>query len=273
MKKTNLSFHLTFKPEQAHLSALLSIAKDTEWESLQAISEATGIPMGKSSGKVKPHLFYAKYMGLLDWHSKNKKIYLSLTSLGKIVESEDPGFSEKLTLLLCHCMIIRKEAGADLWSYIFKILLPRYQNNIEAKFFYAEIDSYYDKKVNMAPFFGSYIGSYDTLFKRLNLLQRDKDSWKLNSLQYDKECVYVYALALFEYWDEMFLSYDEITSDQLEKIGFRSAFGWSTIQENDVLIKLADKSFIRVNRQLKPFTILRLIDKKAVINKLYTELL
>ena len=269
MENRNLNFHQTFKPEQIHLSALLSIADDTEWSSLQAISEATGIPTGKSSGKVEPHLYYARFMGLLDWRRKNNVFHLSLTNIGHVVKHEDPGFSEKLTLLLCHCMLIRRSAGASLWSFIFNILMPKYQNYIELKYLNAELEKNYTKKVKIAPFLGSYSG----LFKPLDLLKQDKNQISISPLKYNPEYIYVFLLTLLTCWEDIFPDEMEITATQLEDIGFRTAFGWSKIQENEVLTNLCEKGFIRINRQLTPFTILRLVDRELAINKLYTELL
>jgi hypothetical protein len=49
-------------------------------------------------------------------------------------------------------------------------------------------------------------------------------------------------------------------------------FGWDSQTEYDVLEHMVDKGFIRLNRQLMPYTILKLVDKKELIEGLYSEL-
>lgn len=62
-----LSFHMTFQPERHYLSALLAFAQVIDGPTtIATISSQTGIPTGKSSGKVRPLLQYARGMGLID---------------------------------------------------------------------------------------------------------------------------------------------------------------------------------------------------------------
>ena len=49
-------------------------------------------------------------------------------------------------------------------------------------------------------------------------------------------------------------------------------FGWDEQKEYEVLEQLSDKGIIRLNRQLVPYTILRLTDKDTVMERLYSEL-
>ena len=62
---SNLNFHQTFPPNLEYLSRLLEITDMTDDLTKEEISEITGIPTGKSSGKVEPHVEYGIYMGLL----------------------------------------------------------------------------------------------------------------------------------------------------------------------------------------------------------------
>ena len=65
-KTCNLNFHQTFKPEAQYISSILSVADDETPYDIKDISNLTGIPSGKSSGKVEPHILYSYYMGLID---------------------------------------------------------------------------------------------------------------------------------------------------------------------------------------------------------------
>lgn len=102
MKLNNLNFHQTFPPDEAMLSRLLNSEVFGEALTKEEISQQTGIPTGKSSGKVEPHISYARFMGLLEDYYSDGKHTLTLTKLGELVLEEDPGLSENVTRMLCH---------------------------------------------------------------------------------------------------------------------------------------------------------------------------
>ena len=111
MSKTNLNFHLTFRPERQYISSLLGAIDSCNDADIQEISAATGIPTGKSSGKVEPTIRYAEYMGLLKQQKADGKYTFEHTPLGQCAADEDPGLLEKLTLLIMHTMLVRPYFG------------------------------------------------------------------------------------------------------------------------------------------------------------------
>ncbi len=276
MERQNLNFHQTFKPERNYISSILMDGEICSGMTVQQIAEQTGIPTGKSSGKVEPTLAYCEFMNLLDKEKINGLYRISLTPVGKCICREDIGLSEKLTILLCHCMLVRKRKGAILWSYIFHDIFPKYRNCVEKSLFEKEIELRFGNNVKMGPF----NGAYEDLFSALNLLNISSDQIFVIPMRYDKEFVYLYAYVFFIYWNEWYentqgsdvISKDEITSEQLKEIGFRFPFGWSEKEEYDVLECLSDKNLIRMNRQLSPYTIRRLTDEETLIGELYSEL-
>ena len=101
-------FHQTFAPERRQLSLLLDLAEKEFEGTKHSISEASGIPTGKRSGKVVPHIKYAKGMGLIeDSNSKNGIYRLVLTQLGRQIRKEDGLMHEYLTQLILHLMLAR----------------------------------------------------------------------------------------------------------------------------------------------------------------------
>ena len=50
--QSNLNFHQTFKPEKQYVGSILDVANNTDTMSVPNISSYTGIPNGKSSGKI-----------------------------------------------------------------------------------------------------------------------------------------------------------------------------------------------------------------------------
>lgn len=84
-----INFHKTFAPQDSYLTAIMELASQGFVGTKEEISEITGIPTGKTSGKVVPHILYAQYMGLTSHTLANSKYSLSLTELGKLVLEND----------------------------------------------------------------------------------------------------------------------------------------------------------------------------------------
>jgi len=268
---SNINFHQTFKPERQYIAGILEIADGTSARDVQDISALTGIPNGKSSGKVEPHITYSEFMGLINAEKKNGAYTLSRTPIGDIVFEEDPGLQEDLTLALLHSMICRERDGAGIWTSILMNILPLYHGKLGKDIAIKELNIPYDGKVSIKNF-APFIGSYEDIFSKLQILSFSNDDILLSSMKYDSEFIYLYALVLFEYWDEKFSNQSEISSIQLAELNYGKVFGWSETTEYTVLEHLAEKDIIRLNRQLMPYTILRLVDKETLISKLYSEL-
>ena len=71
----------------------------------------------------------------------------------------------------------------------------------------------------------------------------------------------MYALVLWIYWEVYYPQQEEISSTQFAVLRFGKAFGWDTQREYEVMEYLADKGLIRMNRQLMPYTILKLVNE------------
>lgn len=269
--QVNVNFHQTFKPEVQYISSILNIADGSSALSIKDISALTGIPQGKSSGKVEPHINYAEYMGLIKSEKNNGLVTLSKTELGELVNSEDPGAQENLTKLLCHAMLLRDSNGADMWAAIFRRILPQYKSGIKKELLVIELNQFFDGKVNtknIAPFYGSY----EDMFSGLNVLEISGELVKTKSISYDKEFIFLYAYILWEYWDEQFQNHEEVSSNELDELKYGEIFGWDEQMEYVVLEHMSDKGLLRMNRQLMPYTLRRLVDKDTVLQRLYSEL-
>lgn len=267
----SLNFHQTFRPEKQYIAAILELAEDATVRTVKEISSLTGIPNGESSGKVEPHIIYATYMGLISYEKKDGGYSLSRTPLGETIYMEDPGLQENLTVLVCHSMMQRDNDGAPLWSTIIKRIMPLYRTGIKKEMLLKELVAPFAGKAttkNIAPFFGSF----ESFFDSMNLLSEEGDSIRINSLQYDKEFIYAYAIAFLTYWNEMYPGQDEITSIQMDELHFGEVFGWDMQLEYEVLENLADKGIIRMNRQLMPYTILKLTEIEDLYCRLFSEL-
>lgn len=270
-KPGNLNFHQTFKPETQYISSVLSVSDGKTAFDIKDISNLTGIPNGKSSGKVEPHIIYSQYMGLIDYKKEDGKYILSPTSLGQVVLREDPGLQEELSILLCHAMMCRTEGGADIWSKCFLDIFPKYRGGIKKELLLKELEVFFPGKVNsknLAPFFSSY----DDMFSMINMISISGDVVTVNASTYNREYIYLYAFVLWSMWDEFFSDQNEITSTQLDELKYGEIFGWNTEQEYQVLEHMSDKGIVRLNRQLMPYTILKLFSTDDLLIKLYSEL-
>ena len=278
--KKNIEFHQTFKPERNCLNSLLTDLDICSGKDAQEISKITGIPTGKSSGKVVPTICYLEYMGMITETLSNKKYDLSYTALGETVMAEDPGLMEPLTLLLMNCMLLRKYAGAELWYYIICEIFPKYHGKISKSNLEKELSMHFQKEVNLAPF----NGTYSTLFAPLKFLNIDSNEYALAHHTFNEEYIYLYAYVLYEYWDEwansfsleeqdeLRISKTELTAPQIDEAGFRFPFGWDEQEEYRALEAMHDKGIIALNRQMVPFTARRVYPKEILIDLLYSEL-
>jgi len=115
------NFHYTFKPERIYISAMLRFANSGGSGNFQEISKATGIPTGKSSGKVQAILDYCRGMGLISLSesenpSTKKPI---LTAFGEMVFSEDPFLKTEVTQWIAHMNLCSPSCGALVWVQTF----------------------------------------------------------------------------------------------------------------------------------------------------------
>ncbi len=131
-----VTFHQTFIPERAHISALLKFAaKGNKGTSTlrqaqdiaplsvtdQEISAETGIPTGQSSGKVPAMLDYCRGMGLMtvEKGAQSRQKRPVLTDFGRTVLLEDSTLTEELSQWLAHLMLCRRQGGAEIWHLSF----------------------------------------------------------------------------------------------------------------------------------------------------------
>ena len=269
MKLNNLNFHQTFPPDEAMLSRLLNSEVFGEALTKEEISQQTGIPTGKSSGKVEPHICYARFMGLLEDYYSDGKHTLTLTKLGELVLEEDPGLSENVTRMLCHLRMVSPYGGAPLWETIMSEVLPHQPRGVSLLSLMDSLKRESTSNINLGPFFSSYEGG---LFGPLDLIEKGDDQVKLSKHVVDHELIFVYAYALFREWELAFPGQDELTATELESLKMPDSIGWKETELYLVLEQMQDKGLIVFNRQLTPYTVTKNFAADDMIPKLYSEL-
>lgn len=265
---SNLNFHQTFPPIPDGISRLLSVADRGGAYTKEEISQQTGIPTGKSSGKVEPYIRYAVYMGLLKDDVEGGKHTLSTTSLGQELRLQDPGLMETVSLFLCHTRLSSKQTGASLWAYLFKMVLPGYPDGITETLLRDELQKAAKPgtEVNKTPFLSSYSG----MFGPLRLLSTDGGRLCAAASFCDPERLYGYAYGLLYEWETVFPERKEITAEELRSLNLTTTFGLSREAFEDLLHRLSEAGILHFNRQLVPYTVIKAQTSDEMIPLLYS---
>lgn len=256
--KKGINFHQTFPANPAFIGRILSISDGTQ-RSVRDISNLTGIPQGVSSGKVDPHLTYAIFMGLL--HEDG----CTLTELGKTVLEEDRTCGEELTQWIMHihlCSI----SGADMWHYAFRDVFPRNHGIVTRDYFSSQMQSKYRAKVNFSP----VLSCYTNEMTAINYLTASSEKIAINPQRVQPEYLFVYAYGLMLEWEQIYPNKPEITSIELNALVCAEAFGLTEDQWFSVLEQMTSRGLIRINRQLSPFTVIKLTETTKLIPLLYS---
>ncbi|WP_050699156.1 hypothetical protein [Anaeromassilibacillus senegalensis] len=271
-----LEFHDTFKPEMIYIAKLLQLASECFTGSKSEISEISGIPTGKSSGKVVPHIKYAAFMGLIDYTHEKGLYSLKLTSLGKEVFVQDAYLHEDLTGWICHYCMTRKVSGAPQWVFLIHEVHPSFGEELSQERLFDLAKTWCDATpANMQKKVFSVVkGSYsEGCFERLGFLDWN-DTIMFHEQPEKLELTFVYAYALFDSWERLFPEKREITSLELkETLGFGKTFGFNEDECNYVIDSLSDEGLLTINKQLYPATIIRTTNADNMIPHLYSRLL
>ncbi|WP_338114135.1 hypothetical protein [Thiorhodococcus mannitoliphagus] len=282
-----LNFPQTFLPDRRLLGKLLVFAEGNGGGDKESIGAATGIPTGKSTGKVEPMIHYARGMGMVRASRTAGVWRLGLTPLGRIVRREDPFLSEPLTLWLLHLLLSRRwgrEAPAvgvaDAWFAFFAEgrfrLGPRFSPSEALDFLTAR----HGEKRSLK--------SLSTLVPRM--YQEDSSFAAIPVLTLDasaQETVFVrgeapveraffpaYAACLFLLWDEQFSGDRQLAFRDVEReTRLLSLLGWSDAQATRWLDWMADKGLVQIDRYTGDAVLLRLRETGEVVDALYSELL
>lgn len=262
----SVNFHKTFSPQDSYITKILELAKENYIGSKEEISVETGIPTGKTSGKVVPHILYTQYMGLTTHTLSKSKYTLELTELGKTVLENDKYLFEDITRLICHYNMCDEEVGAYLWSFIYSGLPLMLDENMSEESMKKKYNDFFMVKTDLGALRKSY--SDDGFFALLDLLDFS-EGIHINSSYYKDERLYVYTYALFRSWDRRFPKAQEITADQIIAMKWNKRFGFDEDEMLFALEQIEGKQLIRLNKQLVPYTVIRNADTVNVLSHLY----
>lgn len=282
-----LNFPQTFLPDRRLLSRLLEFAAKNGSGDKETIGAETGIPTGKSTGKVEPTIYYALGMGLISAAKKQGVWQLAATDLGRTVLREDPYFSERLTLWLLHLLLCRRFGTeipavglADAWFALFaegRILLG---NVIDESTFYRLLIERHGNK--------GYLKGLSTLVPRMyaergsfgeaGILtpgadEDGKPAWFRERAPFDRAFFPAYAALLFILWDSLFGADKQAEFAELgRETRLLALLGWDPCQAAEWLEWMASRGLVQLDRHTGSAVLLRLAETEQAVSGLYSEL-
>jgi hypothetical protein len=274
-KRLPINFHQTFIPERRYITALLQYAAGDEQGTDQEISAATGIPTGKSSGKVPAIINYSSAMGLIHVQKGQKagQKHILLTDFGLVVYMDDPSISEPLTQWLTHLHLCRKNGGADVWYHTF----GAGRDVLGMKFTESELNDYLNSvfgkrtKSHIGPMIRTY--EEQAALKNAEVIKRTDSSIIRMPAPLLRGFTDGYCAFILSLWKEHFTNDGQVTLKDFEAVTYwKSICGWSDRHVEMVLAMAQEAGAIDVDRQMRPWVLRRKCDVKPFWQKLYAQL-
>ena len=270
------NFHKTFVPERRYMSEMLRFAAAGKSGDYQIIAQETGIPMGKSTGKVPAILDYCRGMGMLtiDEESRSSVKSPELTPFGRIVLLEDPLVSERITQLIAHFNICSPDNGADAWYHVFF----RGRHILGMRFSREQLNSYLADMygVSNRNLIGPMIRMYqdDVSFLRADTLSTTNNEIERLSASLVREYANALTAWILSLMERFFPKSKQVTITELERIcGWQSIPGWSDARVSEALSLLETKGAIGIDRQMQPWILRKQGISEAWWPRIYEDLI
>jgi hypothetical protein len=281
-----LNFPQDFLPERVLLSRLLEFAAAGGIGDKMQISDATGIPTGKSTGKVEPMIHYARGMGLVVAESERGIWHLHTTALGKVVTREDSFLGEATTQWVCHLMMCRRAGQeepprgiADAWFTLFAEGAGRLGSRFTRDAFADALRERHGEASYLRALSGLVPRAYlePGCLGELGALRRVESG--ANEL-YDRvpapasrALFPAFALALFLAWDTLFPAQQQVPLRSLfEGARVLSVLHWRHGDAESWISWMRDRRLIGLDQLTGDTVVLRLVPTQTVIMGLYDEL-
>jgi hypothetical protein len=265
-----LNFHRTFIPERHFIAALIEYAALERESSLQEISQETGIPMGKSTGKLPAIMDYCKGMGLIELKKSKDKGNKRpvLTPLGKIIYEEDKYLGEVLSQWLVHINLCRSDIGARVWHEVF----AKGKDILGVSFTKQQLSDYLIsisgvEKDRIGPLITAYTD--DSALGRAKVLTINGDLIVRNKAPIMPSWAIPYSVLIITLIDKFFPNENQVTITDFNNI--THMFSICSWQEDDIvqlLYYIEAKGLVAVDRQVKPW----ILEKRADAEKMWASI-
>lgn len=281
-----LNFPQDCLPERTLLARLLGFAAKGGHGDKQQISEATGIPTGKSTGKVEPMLHYGCAMGLIEARSARGVWHLQATELGQLVATQDPFLGEEVTQWVCHLLLCRRGGRdepprglADAWFTLFAEGGGRLGSRFTRDTFAEALRERHGETSALRGLSGlvprTYLepGSFAAL-NALRLIGAGNDTY------YERVCAPAtrslfpaLTAALFLAWDRLFPGQQQVPLNDLLKVSrVLAVLHWRQGDAESWIGWMRTRHLIGLDQLTGDILILRLVPTLRVVGQLYDEL-
>ena len=270
------NFHKTFIPERQYIHAMLRFAASGREGNYQEIASATGIPMGKSSGKVPAILDYCRGMGLIRLIGNGRSAVkrLELTPLGRIVFLEDPHLKERITQWIAHFNLCSVLTGAETWYQIFFVG----SQALGMRFHRSHLEEYLSLvyNCNSKGVIGPVIRMYedDAAFRACGVLSEEMDSIVRRPAPINAECGFAYGAWILQLIADHFPRANQITLAELDhKAGWKTIPGWNIDESHRAIDLVERKGIVAVDRQMNPWIIRPRLSAEETWGRMYDDLI
>jgi len=275
MNRLPINFHQTFVPERKYIAALLQYAAGGNQGTDQEISIETGIPVGKSSGKVPAIISYSSGMGLIDviqGDGQGKK-RPTLTDFGRIALLEDVTLSESLSQWMAHLHLCRAIGGSEVWYQVFG---PG-RDVLGMEFSESDLDGYLNSilgrksKTHIGPLIRTY--EEQAAFKESDILRRDSSVITRSRAPLLDGYVSCYSAFFLSLWERQLPEERQMTLTDFESQNyFQRICGWTAPQFETAIEMIQHAGAVDVDRQMRPWVITRQSDSNSFWRRLYDDL-
>lgn len=269
-----VSFHRTFIPERHFLASLLHYAASGKEGTLQDMAAQTGIPMGKSNGKMPAILDYAVGMGLVEV-SINKGSAIRkpiLTPFGAIVYQEDKYLGEQIVQWLVHLNLCRHDIGAKVWHLTFasgrKILGSCFSRRSLDDYLAVNCGNVKDR---IGPLINTYLE--EAALARSGVLRVEGDTIVRQKAPLDSKYGLAYSAYILSLLDIFFSKERQVSfTDFNNKTLFFETCLWNEADIENLSTILERKGFISIDRQRKPWIMERYAKGRDVWPNIFDEM-
>lgn len=266
-----INFHKTFVPERRLIAALLGYAAAEKAGTYAEIAAQTGIPMGKSSGKVPVIIDYARGMGLIDLMPCEDRALKKpiLTPFGEVVFREDRFLGRVITQWLVHLNLCLPATGASAWYKTFAEGRTSLGSSFSAQQLEDYLVSFFGPGRNRTgPLLRTYLD--DAALGRASVLHRNGNTVIREKAPLLDEFSFAYAAYLLSLIEAYFSGEFQVTvSDLNEKTHCFDACLWGERDIADALTLAEKTGLIGVDRQLRPWMIEMRADASKAWGRMY----
>jgi hypothetical protein len=259
---------MTFFCERQSISKILDLAATNYSGSIQDISDVTGIPTGKSTGKVKPHIDYACGMGLIEYQLDKGVYKLRLSPFGTVVKKSDPFLEESITQWLAHANLCDPVNGAIAWTTIFTNWTTNEYRSEDQISLISEIP-----KLKLRPLFQMY--ERKESFGKIGALRRDDDGLRRVQATISYEWNRGFAALVLSLLERYFHSNERKQISipefiQVTKFPYR--FHWQVEEFYRAVQNLTSLGYIRISNLVDPPVIQSLVSSEQVWGTIYDDI-